>query len=188
MKKVIYALILPLVVVSGLVFANSAIKNDAARKPLSAAESKAAHRDDKKKWEASPDGLRYKKWETSPDGIKAHASADKIRKHIKDFSNMEGVITSISRPSGSVGGFGMLVKINDDEYIVNYWPEKSDKDVTKYNNDLRQLNSLKVNDKVIIRSHSAGYLGKGHNVVLAGDYIERDNKVIFKRDPRKGGC
>jgi hypothetical protein len=188
MKKVIYALILPLVVVSGLVFANSVIKKDAAHKPLSAAESKAAHRDDKKKWEASPDGIRYKKWETSLDGIKAHASVDKIRKHLNAFTDMDGVITSLSRPSGSLCGFGVMVRINDDEYIVNFWPEKSDKDLTKFNNDLRQLNSLKVNDKIVIRSHSAGYLGKGHNVVLAGDYIERDNKVIFKREPRKGGC
>jgi hypothetical protein len=188
MKKVIYALILPLVVVSGLVFANSVIKKDAAHKPLSTAESKAAHRDDKKKWEASPDGIRYKKWETSPDGKKAHASVDKIRKHLNAFTDMEGVITSLSRPSGSLCGFGVMVRINDDEYIVNFWPEKSDKDLTKFNNDLRQLNSLKVNDKIVIRSRSAGYLGKGHNVVLAGDYIERDNKVIFKREPRKGGC
>ncbi|MEJ7678310.1 MAG: hypothetical protein WKG06_10705, partial [Segetibacter sp.] len=41
MKKVIYALILPLVVVSGLVFANREIKNETSKKstpkPLSAA-------------------------------------------------------------------------------------------------------------------------------------------------------
>lgn len=45
MKKVIYALILPLVVVSGLVFAKRETKNDTSRKsipkPLSAAEMKA---------------------------------------------------------------------------------------------------------------------------------------------------
>ncbi len=52
MKKVIYALILPLVVVGGLVFANHEIKNETSKKPtpkpFSAAEMKAA----KAKWEA----------------------------------------------------------------------------------------------------------------------------------------
>ena len=45
MKKIIYTLILPLVVVSGLVFANREIKNETSKnlnpKPLSAAEMKA---------------------------------------------------------------------------------------------------------------------------------------------------
>ncbi len=182
-----YVLILPLVVVSGLVFANCAIKNDAPHKPFSAADKKA-HRDDRKKWEASPDGIRYKKWEASPDGVKAHASAEKIRKHIRAFTDMEGVITSISRPWGSSNGFGLMVRINGDEYIVNYLPERSDKDATKFDNDLRELYSLKVNDKVVIKTHSAGYLGKGSHVVLSGDYIARDNKIIFKREFRKGGC
>jgi hypothetical protein len=191
MKNVIYALILPLVVVSGLVFANRAIKNETSHKPslkpVSVAD-KMAHRDDLKKWEASPDGIRYKKWEASPEGIKAHASADKIRKHIIAFTNKEGVITSLSRPSGSLCGFGVMVRINGDEYIVNFWPERSDKDFTKFNNDRRQLNSLKVNDKIIIRSHSAGYSGKSPYLILSGDYIERDNKIVFKREVRKGGC
>lgn len=191
MKKVTYALILSLVVMGGLGFANREIKNDTSRKPslkpLTAVD-KLAHRDDRKKWEASPDGIRYKKWETSPDGIKAHASADKIRKHIKAFANMDAVITSISRPSGSSGAFGLMVKIHDDEYIVNYLPEKSDWNLMKLNNELEQLNSLKVNDKVVIKSRSAGYLGKGSHLVLSGDYIERDGKIIFKREVRKGGC
>ena len=70
MKKVIYALILPLVVVSGLVFANREIKNETSKKstpkPLSAAERKA----ELKKWEATPDGIKFKKWEASPEGKK----------------------------------------------------------------------------------------------------------------------
>lgn len=53
MKKVIYALILLLVVVSGLVFANSKCKNETSKKstpkPLSAAERDA----EIKKWEAT---------------------------------------------------------------------------------------------------------------------------------------
>ena len=50
MKIITYALILPLVVVSGLVFASSEIKNETSKKsapkPLSAAEMKA----ERKKW------------------------------------------------------------------------------------------------------------------------------------------
>ncbi|MDB5016849.1 MAG: hypothetical protein JWQ84_1681 [Mucilaginibacter sp.] len=191
MKKVIYALVLPLVVVSGLVFANREIKNETSHKPspkpVSVADRKA-HRDDLKKWEASPDGIKYKKWEASPEGKRAHASADKIRMHIKDFTNMEAVVTSLSCPSGPLGGYGVMVSINGEEYIVNFWPERPDRNFTKFNNDFRQLNSLKVNDKIVIRSHSAGYSGKSPYVILTGDYLERNNKIVFKRDFRNGGC
>ena len=52
MKKIIFTLILPLIVVSVLVFANREIKNEPSKKsilkPLSAAEMKAG----RKKWEA----------------------------------------------------------------------------------------------------------------------------------------
>ena len=182
MKKPIYLLILLLVVVSGLVFANREIKNGTkpSPKPLTNAEMKARIVDDRKKWEASPDGIKYKEWEISPAGKKVHASHDKIKKYIKTFANMEAVVTSITfkRAKGnSSGPKWLLVKINGEDYMMQFSPK-----------EFQQLNSLKVNDKIIVRSHSAGYLGKGHNVVLAGDYIERDNKVIFKREPRKGGC
>ena len=87
MKKVIYALILLLVVVSGLVFANREIKNETSKKsaprPISAAEREAAL----KEWEATPSGIMYKKWEASPEGKKVYAAEDKIWKHIKDSTN-----------------------------------------------------------------------------------------------------
>ncbi len=179
MKKVIYALILLLVVVSGLVFANREIKNETSKKstpkPLSAAESEAAL----KQWEATPDGIMYKKWEASPAGKKVHAAEAKIRKHIKDYTNMEGVVTSLSLPPGSRLGFGVMVRINGDDYIVKFEPEKS---------QLEQLHSLKVNDKIIIRSHTVSHAPKYSYPIVWGDYVERDSKVIFKRVPRKGGC
>src|SRR5262245_779640 len=78
MKKVIYSLILLLVVVSGVVFANREIKNETPKKsipkPLSAAERKAAL----EKWEATPDGIKFKKWEASPAGKKVYAAEAKI--------------------------------------------------------------------------------------------------------------
>src|SRR5215218_1042212 len=144
MKKVIYALILPLVVVSGLVFANREIKNETSKKstpkPLSAAEMKAG----RERWEATPYGIMYKKWEASPAGKKVYAAEAKIRKHIKDSTNMEAVVTSLSLPPGSRLGFGVMVRINDDDYILSFGPETSDK-------NFQQLHSLKVNDKIIIK-------------------------------------
>ena len=188
MKKVIYALILPLVVVSGLLFANREIKNETPKKPtskpLSAAEMKAG----RERWEATPDGIMYKKWEASPAGKKVHAAEAKIRKHIKDYTNMEGVVTSLSLPPGSRLGFGVMVRINGDDYILSFGPEKSDKNFLNFNNEFQQLHSLKVNDKIIIKSHNVSHAPKYAYPIVSCDYVERDSKVIFKRVPRKGGC
>ena len=180
MKKVIYALILLLVVVSGLVFANSEIKNEASKKstpkPFSAAEIKA----ERERWEATPDGINYKKWEASPEGKKVLADAAKIRKHTSDSTNMEAVVTSLSLPPGSRLGFGVMVRINGDDYILSFGLENS--------NEFQQLHSLKVNDKIIMRSHSVSWAPKYSYPIVSGDYIERDSKIIYKRAPHKGGC
>jgi hypothetical protein len=179
MKKVIYALFLPLVVVSGLVFANHEIKNETSKKstpkPLSAAEREA----EVKKWEATPAGIKYKKWEASPEGKKVLTGAAKIRKHISDSTNMEAVVTSLSLPPGSRLGFGVMARIDGVDYIVKFEPEKS---------QLEQLHSLKVNDKIIIKSQSVSWAPKYSYPIVRGDYVERDSKVVFKRVPRKGGC
>jgi hypothetical protein len=187
MKKIIYALVVPLAVVSGLVFANREIKNDASKKsapkPLSASERNAAL----KNWEASPDGIMYKKWEASPEGKKVHASEAKIRKNLSAFSNMDAVVTSLSLPSGSRLGFGVMVKINGDDYILSFGPEKFDKDVLDINK-FQQLHRLRVNDKIIIKSHNVSHAPKYSYPIVAGDYVEQDGQVIYKRAPRKGGC
>ncbi|KAA3439242.1 hypothetical protein [Rufibacter hautae] len=179
MKKVIYALILPLVVVSGLVFANHAIKSETSKKPspkpLSAAEREAAV----KEWESTPEGIKYKTWEASPAGEKVFVAEAKIRKHISTFTNMEAVVTSLSLPPGARLGFGVMVRINGDDYIVRFEPEKF---------QLDQLQSLKVNDKIFIRSRAVSHAPKYSYPIILGDYVERDSKVIFKRVPRKGGC
>ncbi len=179
MKKVIYALILPLVVVGGLVFANRETKNETSKKatpkPLSAAEMKA----ERARWEATPEGIHYKKWEASPAGKQVYAAEAKIRKHLKDYTDMEGVVTSLSLPPGSRLGFGVMVRINGDDYIVKFDAEKS---------QLEQLQSLKVDDKIIIRSRNVSHAPKYAYPIVSGDYVERDSKVIFKRAPRKGGC
>jgi len=176
MKKTIYLLILPLVVVSGLVFANREIKNETkpSPKPLSIASRKARMVEDKKKWEASPDGIKYKEWEVSPEGKKVHASYEKIRMHIKAFTNMEAVVTSVTFQRANTKSSGpkwLLVRINGEEYMMQYSPK-----------EFQQLNSLKVNDKIIVRSHSAGYSPNHPYLIVSGDYIEQNNKILFKRD------
>jgi len=182
MKKTIYFLILLLVVVSGLVFANHEIKNGTkpTPKPLSIADRKA-RLDEKKKWEASPDGIRYKEWEVSPEGKKVHASHDKIKTYIAAFSNMEAVVTSVTfqRPNaGSSQPKWLIVSINGEEYMMQFIPK-----------EFQQLNSLKVNDKIIIRSRSAGYSPNHPYLIVSGDYIEHNNKILFKRDFSKNkGC
>lgn len=179
MKKVIYALILTLVVVSGLVFANREIKNETSKKstqkPLSAAEMKAG----REKWEATPDGINFKKWEASSTGKKVYATEAKIWKQISASTNMEAIVTSLSLPPGSRLGFGVMVRIYDDDYIVKFEPEKS---------QLEQLQSLKVGDKIIINGHAVSHAPKYAYPIIWGDYVERDSKIIYKRVPRKGGC
>ncbi|WP_247654848.1 hypothetical protein [Chitinophaga varians] len=188
LKKVIYALILPLVVAGGLVFANCEIKNDTSKKstqkPLSAAEMKA----ERERWEATPAGIKYKQWEASPEGKKVLAGAAKIRTHISNFTNMEAVVTSLSLPPGSRLGFGVMARINGEDYILSFGPEKSDWDFLNFNNEFQQLHSLKVDDKIVIKSHSVSHAPKYSYPIVSGDYVERDSKIIYKRAPRKGGC
>lgn len=176
MKKTIYVLILPLVVVSGLVFANREVKNEnkPSSKPLSIADKKARVVEDKKKWEASPDGIKYKAWEVSPEGKKVHASHDKIKKYIKAFTNMEAVVTSVTFQRENVKSSGpkwLIVKIDGEEYMMQFNFK-----------EFQQLNNLKVNDKIIVKSHSAGYSPNHPYLIVSGDYIEQNNKVLFKRD------
>ena len=176
MKKVIYALILSLVVVSGLVFANREIKNEAAKKSSPKPPTDAERRAAIKEWEATPEGIKYKKWEASPEGKKVYAGAAKIGKYIRDYTNMEAVVTSLSLPPGSLLGFGVMARINGDDYIL------------RFDNELQQLNSLKVNDQIIIKSHSVSYAPKYAYPIVSGEYVERDSKIIYKHAPRKGRC
>jgi hypothetical protein len=188
MKKIIYALILLLVVVSGLVFASREIKNEAtknsATKPPSAAERNAAL----KRWEATPDGMKYKKWEASADGKKVFAGEAKIRSQLRAFTDMEAVVTSLSLPPGSRLGFGLMVRIDGEDYILSFGTEKTDKNLLNPENGFQQLHRLNVNDKIIIRSHGASHAPKYFYPILSGDYVEKDGKIIYKRAPRQGGC
>ncbi len=172
MKKAVYVLILSLVVVSGLVFANREIKNEPSEKSSPKPPTDAERRSAMKQWEATPEGRKYKKWEASPEGTKVLASAVKI----SASTNMEAVVTSLSLPPGSLLGFGVMVRINGDDYIL------------RFDGELQQLHSLKVNDKIIIKSHSVSYAPKYAYPIVSGEYVERDGKIIYKRAPNKGRC
>ena len=180
MKKIIYSLSLLFVVVSGLVFANREINNETSKKsipkPLSTAEMKA----ELKKWEATPEGIKFKEWKASYNGKKVLSGAAKISKQISTSTNMEAVVTSLSLPPGSRLGLGVMVSINGEDYILSFGTEES--------NEFQQLHSLKVNDKIVIRSHFVSYAPKYSYPIVAGDYVERDCKIIYKRAPPKGGC
>lgn len=182
MKKTIYVLILSLVVIAGLAtFANelninSEIKNDTtiSSKPLSNLEKR-------KKWEASPDGIKFNEWKNSPEGKKVQASYDKIKKEIEAYAEMEAMVTSVTfqfpttNPSSPKW---LLVKINGEDYMMQFIPE-----------DFEKLNSLKVNDKIIIKSRSAGFSNNHPYLILSSNYIEHNNKVLFERDLSKNdGC
>ncbi len=181
MKKAICVLILPLLVLSGLVFANRDVKNDTkpSPKPSSVADRDAGLKE-RKLWEVSPDGIKFKLWEASPEGKKVAASHDKIRKYLKASTNMEAVVSSTTfRRSGKSSGIKwLIVRIKGEEYMMQFIPR-----------DFQQLNSLKVNDRIIVRSRSAGRSPNHPYLVLSGDYIERNGKVLFKRDLSKNrGC
>jgi len=176
MKKVIYALTLSLVAVGGLVYANREIKNEASKKaspkPLTDAEKSAARR----QWEATPAGIQFKKWEASPEGKKVYAAENKIWHHIRNYTNMEAVVTSLSLPPGARLGFGVMASINGDDYIL------------RFDDEPQQLPGLKVNDKIIIKSHSVSHAPKYAYPIVSGEYAEKDGKIIYKHPPRKGGC
>lgn len=182
MKKTIYLVILLLAVVGGLVFANSKTKNETklSAKPVPVADKKGDP-DAMKKWEATPAGQHYKEWEASSEGKKVQASYDKIKKSIKAFTEMEAVVTSVTfqRPNQkSSSPKWLIVKIDGEEYMMQFIPK-----------DFQQLSSLKVNDKIIVKSRSAGYSPNHPYLIITGDYIARDNQVLFKRDFDKNkGC
>ena len=182
MKKTFYVLILSLVVISGFAFSfstfanglhvNLEIKNDTkiSSKPLSNLEKR-------KKWEASPDGIKFNEWKDSPEGKKVQASYEKIKNEINALAEMEAIVTSVTfqfpttNPSSPKW---LVVKINGENYMMQFIP-----------NDFEKLNSLKVNDKIIIKSRSAGFSNNHPYLIISSDYIEHNNKVLFERNLNK---
>lgn len=190
MKKNILVLFLPMLLVSGLLMANAGHKNEkkASPKAINTPKEKA-NLDAKKKWEETPDGKFFKAWEASPEGEKVQSSANNIMKSIKDFSDMEAVVTSLSLPPGSRLGVGMMVNIDGYDYILSINLGRLERNDYNYTHGFQQLHTLKVNDKIIIRSHNVSKAPKYKYAIIAGDYVERNKKVLFKRYKSKDdGC
>lgn len=166
MRKSNHLLLFSMLMLSNLAFANNESKMD----------NKAAL----KKWEATPEGIFFKKWESSAAGKKVYASEARIRKSIKEFSNMEAIVTSLKLPAGSRLGYGVMVRIKDEDFILSFGPDLK--------NEFDQIRGLKVNDKIVIKSHSVSHAPKYAYPIVAGDYIEREQKIVYKRTPNKGGC
>ena len=179
-KKIIAGLILLLLVVSGLVYAKRELKNETSKKPVPKPLTAAEKYEAQKKWDFSADGIMFNNWAASPAGKKIQASADKISNSIKNNTKMEAVVSSLSLPDGSRLGLAMLVNIENEDYILSFGSEES--------NEFEPLRSLKVNDKIIIRSQFISKAPKYAYAIVAGNYVERDSKVIYKRGPRKDGC
>lgn len=180
-KNVFYALIVPLLVVSGLVFADREISDRPSEKTSSKSSPVADRKaggEARKIWENTPDGIKFRLWENSAEGQKVNASRDKIKTHLKTFASMEAVVTSFSFRSDANGPKWIIVRINGEQYMMQYSTV-----------DFQKLSSLKVNDKIIVKSHSAGRSPNHPYLVLSGDYIERNNKVLFQREFNKNnGC
>jgi hypothetical protein len=84
-------------------------------------------------------------------------------------------------------GFGLMIRIHDEDYILAFGPEKS---ISNSNiaNEFTYLHQLKVNDKIMIRSHFVSHAPKYSYPIIAGDCVELNGKTIYKRIVRKGGC
>lgn len=176
MKKVSYALILSLVVVSGFVFANRDTPREPAKHPAPTQIPDAERRAAREEWEATPAGMEFKKWEASPAGKKVYAAEARIRQHIKNYTEMEAVVTSLSLPPGSRLGFGVMVSIQGDDFIL------------RFDDDPQQLRNLKVNDRIMVKGRAVSHAPKYAYPIIAGEYVEREGNVMYKHAPSKDGC
>jgi hypothetical protein len=90
---------------------------------------------------------------------------------------MEAVVKSVTfqrenAPSDSPKW--LIVEIEGETYMMQF--------ILK---EFEQLKSLKVNDKILVRSRSAGFSNNHPYLILSSDYIAKDNKVLFKRAVNK---
>lgn len=172
MVKIIYKLVVALVIVSGPAFSNTETSLQA--KPSN------PKNDALKKWETSPDGIQYKKWQNSPKGQKVQNSYTKIKNAIKTFAPMEAVVTSVTfqRPTKNASApKWLIVQIDGEQYMMQYISKDFDK-----------LKNLKINDKITVKSRSAGLSPNHPYLILSGDYIAKNKMVLFKRDLSKNRC
>lgn len=172
-----YFVLVPLALLSLLVIAcNQNKESKPSPTPGSVAEKNAIQQQ-RKKWEASPDGKVYLAWQASAAGQKVRASYDKIASKLTTFSEMEAEITSVTfkrENEKSTGPKWLIVRIQDEEYMLQFSPK-----------EFQQLSNLKVNDKIIIKSRNAGFSHNHPYLILSCDYIAQQNKVLYTRKANK---
>jgi hypothetical protein len=81
-----------------------------------------------------------------------------------------------------------MVEIDNEDYILAFGIVQPGKNIMNFKSEFEHLRSLKVNDKIIIKSHNLSKAPKYAYPIVSGDYVERGGKIIYKRTPRKGGC
>jgi hypothetical protein len=177
LKTINYFVLVPMAILSLLIIAcNQNKESKPAPTPGSVAE-KNAMQQQRKKWEASPDGKMYLAWQRSAAGKKVQASYEKIVSKLTAFSEMEAVVTSVTferENAKSSGPKWLLVRIDNEKYMLQFSPK-----------EFQQLSSLKVNDKIIIKSRNAGFSHNHPYLILSSDYIAQQNKVLFTRKANK---
>jgi hypothetical protein len=133
-----------------------------------------------KTWRESTDGKKFTNWEASPTGQKIHAGAIKINRAIRGNAQLRGVVTSLRLPEGSSLGFGIMVNIQGDDYILAFGGETDD--------EFDALRNLQVNDQIIIKSHHVSKAPKYDFAILSPSYVTQGAKIVYKRVQAKGGC
>ena len=131
----------------------------------------------RKKWEASPEGIQFKKWESSPEGKKVRACLTKIQPRLKTFAPLKAVVTSLTfeRVKGQKSGpKWLLVAIDGDTYMLQFSLK-----------DFQRLKSLNVQDSLIIKSRYGSFSPNHPYLILSSDYIAKGDKVLYKRDTSK---
>ncbi len=182
MRKTTTKILPAFAVVAGLLFAHctTKIESKPTPKPITAADKKA-NADARKKWEATPEGKKYVAWSASAHGKKIQASYDKIERYLKSSTEMEAEVTSVNFVRENANANGpkwIIIKINGAEYMMQFTPR-----------EFQKLNGLKVNDKIIIKSHYAGFSHNHPYLIVSCDFLSKDKKVLFKRDLSKNnGC
>lgn len=159
---------------------NPEIKIKPGKTPSQRAHYASERKAVREKWEAGPDGIRFKEWEVSPIGKKVRAAAAKILIPVRDSILIEAIVTSLTLPPGSRLGFAVMVRVQEDDYILSFGHDAS--------NEFQHLRKLKLKDKIRIKSQFVSYAPKYAYPIISGDYVELDRKIVYKRGPRKDGC
>lgn len=94
---------------------------------------------------------------------------------------MEAVVTSVAfrrANAKSPAPKRLVVRIDGETYMMRFDPK-----------DFEQLNDLKVNDKIIVKSRSTGYSNNHPYLTVSGDCVARNGQVLFKGDwSKNNGC